>query len=117
MTINHENDLTYGREVMETIWLIGAVRHYLFCPTRLVIIYKSPLPRIQMSGNGQMLSLRLLTSGISQMFSPSNIEGSLLRNGLTEISMSDKDTGVFVRPLSEEAFEKHLEGLKAGKKW
>jgi hypothetical protein len=95
MTITHKNDVTYGKEVRETMRLIGSFRYYWHRPARLVIVYKSPLPMIQTRGN-----------------SPSAIEASLLQNVPIEPGMSHRGTGIFVRPLKEDAFEKHPEALE-----
>jgi hypothetical protein len=94
MTITQKNDVTYGKEVRETMRLIEHLRYYWHRPARLVIVYKSPLPTIQTRGN-----------------SPSAIEASLLQCVPIESRMSHRGTGIFARPLNEDAFEKHLEGL------
>jgi hypothetical protein len=51
MTINHKNDVTYGKEIRETMRLIGDLRYYWHRPARLVIVYRSPLLTIQTRGN------------------------------------------------------------------
>jgi hypothetical protein len=65
-----------------------------------VIIYKSPLSRIQVLG----------ILGDSR-----GIEEQLLRENPREPEtrgQAKSERGVFVRPLEEEAFEKHVGGLE-----
>jgi hypothetical protein len=68
-----------------------------------VVIYKSPLPRTQLLGNTEIRDWgdfeELLLQGISR-----------------EPGIGDQvslEGGVFVRPLEEGAFEKHVEGLES----
>lgn len=42
MTITHMNEVVYDREVLETMMWLHELKYY--SPTRLVVIYKSPLP-------------------------------------------------------------------------
>jgi hypothetical protein len=95
MTTTQKNDVTYGKEVRETMRLIEHLRYYWHRPARLVIVYRSPLPMIQTRGD-----------------SPSAIEAFLLQNVPIEPGMSHRGTGIFVRPLKEDAFEEHLEALE-----
>jgi hypothetical protein len=100
MTITHNNEVAYGSEVLKTMmWLRGLK---FVSPTRLVIIYKSPLPRIQMFSDVEIRD-------------SSDLEKMLLQEFLREIGIGNQassEGGVFVRPLEEEAFEKHVQGLE-----
>lgn len=96
MTITHENDVVYGREVFETMMWLGELKHY--SPTRLVVIYKSPLPRTQF--------------GDTQITDSNYLEDMLLKEVPRELGNSDQARGIFVRPLEEKAFNKHVEGLE-----
>lgn len=101
MTITHDGDVAYGREVIETIMWLLQLR---YCdPTRLIVVYKSPLPRIQMLGN-------------TQTRESNDLEELLLANIPRESENSNRassESGVFVRPLQEEAFVKHVAGLES----
>jgi hypothetical protein len=101
MTITHQSEIVYGREVLETMLWLGQLKYY--GPTRLVVIYKSPLPRTQMLGSTEIRDSR-------------DIEELLLQDIPREPGIGDQassERGVFVRPLEEEAFEKHVEGLES----
>lgn len=101
MTITHQSEIVYGREVLETILWLREIKYY--GPTRLVVIYKSPLPRTQMLGNTEIRDSR-------------DLEEWLLQDIPREPGIGDQtslERGVFVRPLEEEAFEKHVEGLES----
>jgi hypothetical protein len=68
---------------------------------RLVVIYKSPLPAMQIYDDDQQ-TLR-------------DIELILLRHVPREPGISNQASlhpGVFVRPLEEAAFERHLKALE-----
>jgi hypothetical protein len=100
MTITHKSEIVYGMDVMQTMLWLHELEYD--SPTRLVVIYKSPLPRIQVPGD-------------TQTRDSSYIEEVLLQEiprepGIGEQASSDR--GTFVRPLEEEAFEKHVEGLE-----
>lgn len=102
MTINHKSGITYGREVIQTMTWVGQVKDYQDSPTQLVVIYKSPLPRFWQRGN-------------TQIEEPDDLEESFLQEIPREPEQGDQTSpqhGVFVRPLKEEAFEKHLEVLE-----
>jgi hypothetical protein len=99
MTINHKTGIAYGREIVEVAVLIGDLRETCYCPTRLVVVYKSPLPEIRFEGQ-------------TETSSGKNMEELLLQLIPRELSLRYMATGMLVRPLEEEAFEKHLEGLK-----
>jgi hypothetical protein len=100
MTVTHNNEVVYGREILETMMWLHELK--FDSPTRLVVIYKSPLPRTQMFSNAQI--------GDS-----SDLEKILLQEIPRDTGIGDQaslDGGVFVRPLKEEAFEKHVQGLE-----
>lgn len=100
MTITHKSNAVYGREVHKTVIRLNRLK---FCaPSRLVVIYKTPLPRTKIrSGN--------------KICDSSDIDELLLEDVPREPEISNQASplqGVFVRPLTEEAFEKHVKGLE-----
>ncbi len=100
MTITHKSGIAYGREAVETMMWLGVLKRSV--PARLVVICKSPFPEIQKLRNGELIDLKIL-------------EGLSLQDFPKETGDSDQAAlkrGVFVRPLEEEAFEKHVEGLE-----
>jgi hypothetical protein len=99
MTIYHKTGVVYGREIVEVTAFIADVRETYYCPTRLVVVYKSPLPSIRFEGG-------------TKTSSGKNMEDFWLQNIPRDLGPKDMATGVFVRLLEEEAFEKHLEGLE-----
>lgn len=101
MTITHKSEIVYGREVLETMLWLRELKYY--GPTRLVVIYKSPLPRTQMLGNTQIRDSSDLEELLLQEI-PREPENGVQANS---------ERGVFVRPLEEEAFKKHVEGLES----
>jgi hypothetical protein len=89
MTISHKTEVAYGIEVIQTmVWLCELSYFY---PTRLVVIYKSPLPRTCVVGDRQARD-------------SSEIEAMLLQQVPREPENSSQVCAVFVRPLKEEAF-------------
>jgi len=101
MTINHSSGTVYGREVRDTMSWFGVLKY--FTPARLVVIYKSPHPKIYVCGD-------------TQVEDSSNLEKKLVQ-GISEGIEYHKHTGldrrVFGRPLEDEAFKKHVEGLES----
>jgi hypothetical protein len=101
MTITHQREIVYGMEVLDTILWLQELKYD--SPTRLVVIYKSPLPRTQLLGNTEIRDW-------------GDFEELLLRMIPREPGIGDQvnsERGVFVRPLEEEAFGKHVEGLES----
>jgi hypothetical protein len=72
--------------------------------TRLVVIYMSPIPRLQLVHDDPRI-----TESIEE-------EKELLekfpRESVGTIGDSDDMSGVFVRSLGEKAFEKHMKNLE-----
>jgi hypothetical protein len=100
VTITHQTGAVYGKEVLDILTVLSDLTHY--SPTRLVVIYKSSLPKIQ-------LFSRL---GDTVMLDMSEQEEFYLQFFQKVLGTSDRtSTGVFARPLEEEAFGKHIEGL------
>ncbi|KAJ4982684.1 hypothetical protein SVAN01_11830 [Stagonosporopsis vannaccii] len=98
MTINYTSGIVYEQEVLETILWLGQLKYYT--PTRLVVIYKSPLPNTRVTGEKQARD-------------SNDLEDLLLQQVRREVSNQDSShRGVFVRPLNEEAFEIHVKGLE-----
>jgi hypothetical protein len=96
MTITHKHEIVYSMEVFET--MISLCDFKFYAPTRLVVIYKSPLPRMQV--------------GSTPVRDSNDIEELLLRDVPREPEGGDQpnlERGIFVRPLNDEAFEKHVE--------
>jgi hypothetical protein len=101
VTVIHTARAVYGKEVLDVLTLLHDITYY--SPTRLVLIYKSPLPTIQIFSR----------SGDRLMMDMSEYEDDLLQSFQKESVTSDRaSTGIFVKPLEEEAFEKHVEGLE-----
>ena len=99
MTMPHKSGIVYGREVMETLMLPSELKYY--SQTRLVVIYKSPFP---------------LLLGKTRATDPSDLEELLLEEVPREPEPSNQASsyrGVFVRPLEEAAFERHVKGLES----
>lgn len=101
-------------EVFETMmWLRRLKFHH---PTRFVAIYKSPLTSVQLLNDSDSVRryvwvFEMLLS-ISQIRHSSDLEQRLLQDIPKETGFSGQactERGVFVRPLEEEAFEKHGE--------
>jgi hypothetical protein len=51
MTITHMSEVVYDREFLETMMVLGMLTYYSL--TRLAVVYKIPLPRIQIRGEAQ----------------------------------------------------------------
>lgn len=99
MTITHKSQVAYGVEVLETIMSLVHIQYY--GSARLVIIYKSPLPKLQILSE-------------KEPHEPDHMEEDLLRIIPREpVNQASSARGVFVRPLEEEAFDKHVEGLES----
>ncbi|KAH7083072.1 hypothetical protein BKA63DRAFT_142826 [Paraphoma chrysanthemicola] len=100
MTITHKSGIVYGGEVWQTMEWLQELKYH--APTRLVVIYKSPLPHIQLRSDMPIHTL-------------SDWEKSL-RNKLPEEpgigEQVRSERGIFVKPLKEYDFEKHVEGLE-----
>lgn len=98
MTVTYRSESVYDREILEFVLWLGELRYYT--PTRLVVIYKSPLPHTRMSDDRQTRD-------------SNDLEELLLQRVPIEICSQDSShRGVFVRPLKEEFFEKHVKGLE-----
>ncbi len=90
----------YNKEVAETMMWPSELQNYI--RARFVVIYKSPLPRIQVPGT-------------SEVRESSKLEELLLQLVPRESATSNRVgsyRGVFARPLTEQAFEKHVKGLE-----
>lgn len=99
--MSHNNDVVYGMEVFKVMMLLPRIRYY--GPIRLVVVYKSPLPRFEVASGIQVDDL-------------SHVEGWLLKEVPRESKGGDQansDCGVFVRPLEAKAFERHVETLES----
>jgi hypothetical protein len=101
LTMTHKSDAEYSWDVVVTLNWPQQLRDLdWITPTRFVIIYETPLPRMNIAGN---------------IKNPSDLAKWSLGNIPRDTGLSDP-TGsgaeVFVRSLEEEAFEKHVEGLK-----
>lgn len=97
ITITHKSEIVYGRELMDTMTWLCALKYY--SPHRLVFIYKSPLPKIS-------------TLPTTQMIDSNVFEEQFLRTIPREPDNIDQaGPGVFVRPLREEAYGTHVAGL------
>lgn len=101
MTITHKSDVVYGIEVAETLGWLPCFND--FSPYRLVVVYKSPLPKI-----------RLRTG--DEIRDSSDHEELILQMVPREPAFGEQGSiacrGTFVRPLGEVAFERHVEGLE-----
>jgi hypothetical protein len=95
MTITHNKDIEYGSEVAFTALWLQEILYY--APVRLVVVYQSPFPmsKLYTVPTDPGLAERMLLQGV-----PRELEGS------------NQTSGVFVRPLEEQAFQKHVEGLE-----
>ena len=98
ITITHKSEIVYGRELIDTMTWLCALKYY--SPHRLVFIYKSPLPKIS-------------TLPTTQMIDSNVFEEQFLRTIPREPDNIDQSgPGVFVRPLREEAYGTHVAGLE-----
>ena len=98
MTMIHQSGMACAPDVNETMAWLAEMRDCT--QIGLVAIYKSPLPAMQIHDEDQQ-TLR-------------DIELLVLRHVPKEPEISNHISlhpGVFVRPLEEAAFERHLEGL------
>ncbi|KAH4159243.1 hypothetical protein HBH43_189040 [Parastagonospora nodorum] len=100
LTITHKDGVVYGAEVMETIYLLSAFTY--IGPARCVIIYKSPLPEIdaETMSRTPFSDAAGLEAGMQRAI-PRELDGEQAKFA----------KGVFIRPLGEEDFQKHLDGL------
>lgn len=99
MTINHKSEVAYGYEVLRTALWLKQMRY--FGPTRVVVVYQSPLPWTRLSEDDQARD-------------SAPIEECTLKNIPREPGAGEQagsSRGFFVRPLDVEAFTKHVEGL------
>jgi hypothetical protein len=97
VTVIHTARAVYGREVLDVLTLLYDITYY--SPTRLVVMYKSPLPTIRIFSR----------SGDRLMMDMSEYEDDHLQSFQKEPVTSDRaSTGIFMKPLEEEAFEKHV---------
>ena len=95
LTISHEEDIVYDIQLAHALYALPEIRYLE--PHRLVIIYQSPLPRVE---DPTLFDLDMLLEETKP---------------LDEIPVEPKDptaSGVFMRPLNEEAFAKHVKGLE-----
>jgi hypothetical protein len=98
LTIWHNSNIEYGLEVWKTMLWLENVHGQKW--TRLVVVYKSPLPR-----------LRISLPNYAYTSSSKCVERYLLEKVAREPEDGEQ-CGVFVRPLKNEAFKKHVEGLE-----
>ncbi|ORY18249.1 hypothetical protein BCR34DRAFT_473657 [Clohesyomyces aquaticus] len=99
MTITRKSETAYGIEFLQTMAWLGMFKYY--GPTKLVFIYKSPLPSTQLVANGDIKDSK-------------DLEKHMLQTLPREWEIGNEtssERGVFMRPLEGEAFEKHVEGL------
>ncbi|KAF2130132.1 hypothetical protein P153DRAFT_339703 [Dothidotthia symphoricarpi CBS 119687] len=101
MTITHKSEVVYGREVLETILWLCQLK-YSF-PTRLVVIYKSPFPRYRVFGDTEIRDSPEFEDLLMDRIPSESENGDQANSG----------SGVFVRPLEEEVFNKHVENLES----
>ncbi|KAJ4982556.1 hypothetical protein SVAN01_11952 [Stagonosporopsis vannaccii] len=97
MTITHKSDVTYSREVAETMMWLSELQNYI--PARLVVVYESPLPKTQIVGSAEAKDSRKLEELLLHLV-PRECEAGLFR-------------GVFLRPLTKDAFERHMVRLES----
>lgn len=100
MTISHKSETVYDMEVSETMMWLRELKYY--SPTRLVVIIKYPLPTTRIFGS-------------TQTRDSNTLEELFLQRIPREPEISSQDSsyrGVFVRPLEEAAFERHVKGLE-----
>ncbi|KAH6616796.1 hypothetical protein C7974DRAFT_442607 [Boeremia exigua] len=95
ITITYRRDAVHSREVMEAVVWLSKLTY--LTPTRVVVIYQSPLPRILMPGSTQVTDSGFLEQMLQQV--------------PRELEISNLSWGVFIRPLKEADFERHVEGL------
>jgi hypothetical protein len=94
LTITYQSGLACGPEVFDTIAWLSHLDDYI--DRRIVVVYKSPLP-----------------DGEQEKYNLGALEGCLLENVPRDIGgLVYSPHGVFVRPLEESDFERHLEGLE-----
>ncbi|KAH6616798.1 hypothetical protein C7974DRAFT_402460 [Boeremia exigua] len=98
MTITHARGAVHGREVMESVLWLTQPTHYP--PSRVVVVYQSPMPRITLHGDAQAADAEFLEQLLQQVprEADADMQGSL-------------STGFYMRPLAEAEFERHVEGL------
>lgn len=100
LTITHKSGIVYGGEVWQTIEWLQELRYY--APTRLVVIYKSPLPQTQLR---KYLPIHDLSAW--------EIDSRSKFPGEPEIGeQARSERGIFVKPLEKDAFDKHVDGLE-----
>jgi hypothetical protein len=104
MTMTHKHEIVYGTEVLDVIFFLREIIILLFHdPTRLVVIYMSPLPRLQLVRGDPKIT-------------ESSEEGERLldfpREPVWADGNNDQMEGIFIRPLEEGAFERHVKGLE-----
>jgi hypothetical protein len=97
ITITHKDVSVYGREVVETLLWLGELNYYV--STRLVVVFRSLLPRTHVRGNAMAVD----KSGLGER---------LLQELPRERGVGKQAAGVSARPLEKEDFERHLEGLE-----
>lgn len=100
MTITYKEGVTYGREVVETLVWLSQPAYYT--PTRLVVVYKTPTPDVK-------------TNRESAPEGVASLEDLFLKDMLRENGVGDEAgtrCGILLRPLEEEAFEKHVRELE-----
>lgn len=119
MTITHESEIEYGREVLLAMLQLSDLKYH--GPTRLVVIYKSPLPKLQPPDYTQVFANTEICA-FTKIFAHMNIRNSsdLEQLVLQKIprepenwDQANPENGVFVRPLKEKAFKKHVESLES----
>ncbi|KAH7384307.1 hypothetical protein DE146DRAFT_622319 [Phaeosphaeria sp. MPI-PUGE-AT-0046c] len=106
ITISHKSGVVYGREVLDLMLWLGWLED--LAPTRLVIIYKTPLPKSQHNSRFSMQTTEAIVDSVLQNF-PRDTE----MHDDTEVDdPGNPKRGVFIRPLDEKAFEGHEKGLE-----
>ena len=98
--MSHDSGIVYDREVRKTMSWLSLLTH--FTPAWLVVTFKSSLPRTYLRGDTQVQD----SSGLEKRL----LQG--ISKGIEYNKNAGSNRRVFVMPLEEAAFKKHVEGLE-----
>jgi hypothetical protein len=101
ITITHADGVVCGRELLETMMWLGALKDYI--TVRLEIVYETPLPKMKLPRHAET------TDG--SIFEPRLAE-ELPSAAADEASGSSPKRGVFMRPLGKDIFAEHMRRLE-----
>lgn len=101
ITITHVRGVVCGRELLETMMWLGALKDYI--TVRLEVVYESPLPKMKLPRDAEIMDGSIWEPRLAQELPSAAADDA---NGLSP------KRGVFMRPLGKDAFAEHVRRLE-----